>query len=206
MINLKRIFSPLVISLLLITTSLSANTTNKWYFGTGVYGESKINSGVTSGTASLQKVEKGWKLYTGYKINRYFSLEAFYLDFGEATVNGNIGDSFSFKGQKYSFIENNSKLIAQGKTYGVSSVATYPFHKYFEPFAKLGIQKYDIQVNIKSTLLNISASDSGTDLMYGIGFDSNISDNFAFRIELEKHKLDINGDIDFTSISLIYKF
>ena len=58
-------------------------------------GQSDIDTKITTGTATLDEEDLGWKFYGGANINEYLTVEVQYADFGAATLNGVNGSTFS---------------------------------------------------------------------------------------------------------------
>jgi len=189
---------------MVLAGSLAANDKN-WYTGLS-YGQGNANTGVNAITASLDEKDSGYKLFGGYKFNKYFSTELFYTDLGSASLSGNNGDTFSYAGSTYTFNTNNANITFDAKTIGFSGVASYPVHKYFEPFVKIGLHRYDIKAKVNGSNFTASASDTGIDLVYGLGFNIPINESFDIKAEYEKYDLDEYNDTKFLSVGIAYKF
>ncbi len=194
--------SLILASLLALTTSSFAGD---WYAGLG-YGKLSYDSRVV-GTAKVDDSDKAWKIYGGYKLNEFFSAELFYADLGRMlSISGKTGDVYVIQGDKY--VINNSQGEAfsmDGKTIGVAAIGSYPIHKYFKPFLKLGFHNYEIKGKTNDPNLKVKSSEKGTDLVFGIGFETSITNNLSFRAELEG--LDANDyDTDLLTFGFNYKF
>lgn len=190
---------------LLLSTSIMADE-NKWYMGANI-GQNKADSGIDAGTASLDEKDTAWKVYGGYNFSQYFALEMFYADLGEMSLKGNNGDTFSLGGTSYSFIANNASVVTDAQSFGLNVVGSYPLHKYFEPFAKIGLHRYDIESTVSgSNLSTTSVSDDGTDIIYGLGFKIPVGKKVSFVAEWERFEFNEDRESDFLSMGLIYKF
>lgn len=202
---MKRILLSTVLSFALCG-SLLASDENRWYMGASI-GQSEADTEISAETASLDEDDTAWKIFGGYKFNQYFATEFFYADLGEASLTGDNGDTFSTGGTDYAFTADGASIVTDAKTIGISIVGSYPVYQYFEPFAKVGFHRWDIDFEVgASTLGSASTSDDGTDIMYGLGFDIPINDNFVVRAEWERYELDEYNEGDFLSAGLIYKF
>lgn len=202
---MKKVIISTVLSLTLCS-SLMANDENKWYMGASI-GQVEADTEINAGTASLDEDDTAWKVFGGYKFNQYFATELFYTDLGESSLKGDNGDTFSTGGTNYVFTADSASIVTEAKTIGISVVASYPVHKYFEPFAKVGVHRWDIDLTVgASTLGSSSTSDDGTDIMYGVGFDIPINESFAIRAEWERYDLDEYNEGDFLSAGLMYRF
>ena len=69
------------------------------YLGAGA-GRSSIDAGVTAttGTATLDEDDIGYKAFAGLQINKFLAAEVFYANLGEAELTGNNGDTFGANG------------------------------------------------------------------------------------------------------------
>ena len=184
----------------MVVSANAADTDKNWYVGAS-YGATKTDMGVssTTGTASLDKKDKGYKVYAGYKYNKYISTEVFYTDLGKANLSGNNGDQFTAKGTLYEFTANNAKVESDTQSFGIAALVTYPLHKYIEPFAKLGIQRWNYELNASSsTTASENLKDDGVDIMYGAGINFPITNYLTIRTEYEVYDID-GTDIDFLS-------
>ncbi len=181
----------LVCALSLFAVSANAEVNKPWYMGVS-YGQSNVDSGIntTTSTESLDEKDGAYKIYAGFQHNKYISGELFYTDLG--SVN-------------YSDSSNSTSIKSDSKSYGLSAVASFPLHKYFVPFAKVGIHKWDAKITGTSSSTSISISGDGMDPLYGLGINVPITESFSFRTEYEIYKFD-NDSYKLLSAGLIYKF
>jgi OmpA-OmpF porin, OOP family len=133
--------------------------------------------------------DTAYRLFGGYSFNRYFAVEAGYLE------NGKIGDQF---GANYLIIETSG--------FYASGLAKLPIGDYIVPFAKIGGYIHDDD----ATLVNgaqVLATDtySDTDFIFGGGLEFNLGSNFRMRAEYEKVNLP-DSAFDIVSLSATYKF
>lgn len=133
-----------------------------------------------SGTSSTTSFE----LLGGYTINQYFAAEAAYSDFGNHDYPG-----------------GNMKSSAVS----IKGVGAYPINEQFSVFAKLGIASTTWEVS--PTGLG-TASESKTDLTYGIGGQFNINQQIGIRLGYDVYKLgsSLSADEKVTSIGAVFKF
>src|SRR5439155_18733595 len=101
--NTSRFFSLLTCLLVAGTLlPLKASAQSSWYVG-GNAGQSTINAstsdiesgfllddGFTASGTTLDKKDTAWKLYAGYRFNRFFAAEAGYADLGKASFSTTI--------------------------------------------------------------------------------------------------------------------
>jgi len=195
---------------LLLAGLLGASTmmAGDWYTGLG-FGKSYIDSGITTtGTATLDEGDTAWKIYGGYKYNQYLSTELSYSDLGDLlTINANNGDSFTIDGATANVAVNNAAIILDAQSIGLSAVLSYPLHKNFEPFIKAGLHRYKINVSAGVSGATLaSTSDTGTDFLYGLGFNAPITENISFRTEYEVFSADSYDSVSALTFGVNYKF
>ena len=178
----------------------------KFYVGVGV-GKSSVDTGVTAttGTARLDEDDTGYKIFGGVQVNNIVGVEAFYVDFGEVSLTGNNGDTFAHQGTTYTFTANNVKVTAAAKTFGIAPTLGYDVTEQFRPYVKAGFHRWDADASVTASSGSAALSDSGTDLMYGLGAVYMITDNVGIGAEYERFKFD-SEDVDFLSANLRYKF
>lgn len=144
--------------------------------------QTNSQSGVSSPTATAARIAGG------YNINQIFAVEAGYTRFSQATV--------------VSYGSNSSGSIS-GDSLQVAGVGTYHINDAFAVFGKLGVAHDTISANS-------SNSGSGTNVMYGIGGQYNITSNWGVRVEYEdfgKTSFGIgNIDLKMASIGAVYGF
>jgi OOP family OmpA-OmpF porin len=180
--------------------------THKFYLGGGI-GYSSIDTGVsgTTGTAVLDEDDTGFKALLGYQLHENLAVEGFYANLGEASLTGNNGDNFVFGGTAYQFTASGS-LTIKASTIGVGVVGMVPVNEMLSPIVKLGLHSWEADATVvSSTVGSATASDSGTDLFYGIGAQFNFNEKIASRAMFERFNLD-DVSVDLFSVSLIFKF
>lgn len=185
-----------------------------FYAGAG-YGYSKVDTGVsaTTGTASLDEEDGGFKIFGGFKINRFVGIEVGYTDFGEATLSGNTGDRFSLGGTTYQFLVDGVKISAEATSTQFSAIYFIPLDYFsgnenmsmFEPFVKLGLNLWEIEYSMSaSTVSSARADDDGSDLIFGLGLNFKPYERIHFRAEWERYQTE--EDIDYFSASVLFNF
>ena len=184
-----------------------------WYVG-GNIGKSKAsidNEGITSSllsegfsTTSLsdENSSTGFKLFGGFRFNRFFAMEGGYFDLG-----------------KFGFTANTlplGTLTGKIKVNGVNLdlVAMMPFADRFSAFARAGV----IYAETKDTftgsgsvsVVNPNPSKRAASYKYGAGLGFDFTRALGVRVEAERHRIDDavgnKGDIDLYSVGLVYRF
>ena len=179
----------------------------KGYVG-GNLGQSDFDTNITTGTATLDEEDLGWKIYGGVNINEYLAVEVQYADFGAATLNGVNGSTFTLDGVAQVFV-TTAQLDAEVDSIGFSVVAGYDINEYLRPFAKLGGHSWDLEINATSANVNGTiAADDGFDLFFGGGFKIKVTDNVSGVVEIEHYKLggQVNSSLNLFSAGILFTF
>ncbi len=199
------------------TGSNTAKTSNamntKFYLGAG-YGFSSMDTGITTtGTATIDEDDNGFKVFGGVKLNDFFGFEFGYADLGTAEIKGNTGDTITSDGVTITSPVDNVTIEADFTTVIFESILFLPLDKisgneslkYFEPFLKLGVCFWDAEATLSVASLGlVSVDDDGTDIIFGGGINFNINENLTVRAEWERFSTD--EDIDYFSGSVVFNF
>lgn len=183
-----------------------------WYIG-GNVGQSrahvdaqKIANDVTPGFTSTyldhNTIDSGFKVYGGYQINRYLSIEGGYFDLGEHQFNHiTVPDGL---------LNNNMKV----RGVNVDIVGYLPFTEKWSAFARLGANYALTQDTFTGTgaanVLGGKLSDRDTFGKAGVGLQYKYSEALALRIESERYRvtnaLTDHNEIDLFSVGVVYRF
>ena len=127
------------------------------------------------------------KLFSGYKFNQYFAMEAAWIDPVEAER------------------REESAKDKDGVSFG--AVGTVPLGDQFGLFAKASLYKWDDEDFLARSLSSGSASDDYvTDSALGFGARYDFSENFSVSAEWERFNRRSDEDIDFLSIGISTRF
>lgn len=132
------------------------------------------------------------KAFVGGKFSDYLGVEAAANDYGEAKGSG-------FK----------SELNG----YSLAVVGFLPLGESVDLFAKMGNMWWKNDY----TILGYSNDADGSEIFYGLGAQFNLTQNFAFRLEVERYKVDLgrdeigfdldqNYDVDIASVGAVFTF
>lgn len=185
---MKRIFLIAVISIALLLP-FSANAGH--YIGAG-FGRSSAEIP----DIDFSESDFGYKIYGGYRFQKYFAAELFYLRTHE------IGSA-----------ENLYWRSVEASGFGVGVLAAYPLTETFEIFGKLGLLVWNTDISYNLGPI-ISTSDDGTDPGFGIGLLSRINDRFTLRVEMETYDVQfadlqfgpLDGKVRLFSFGTMYRF
>lgn len=112
----------------------------------------------------------GLKFGTGYRFSEYAGFELFYIYYGEISERDNIGNSSTLKASALVF----------------NAIAAFPLNSLFDLYAKVGISKWDAELEF----LNVTAKTDGTDPVFTLGFGYNIDHDSTIRFEYERSDYD----------------
>lgn len=198
--NTKLIWAALVAALGVLATPAQAQMSMAgFYAGVGV-GQARAQDFCDGIVGNCDDKDTSWKIFAGYQFNENLGAELGYVDLGSLTASGTVlGVPFSAN--------------ADAKTWELVGVGTFPISKDFGVFGKLGIHRWDLDVN--GTIPGVgsaSLSDSGTDLTFGAGVQWNFTQQAAARLYWQRYN-DIGDDnttgkddVDVFGVSVLFKF
>lgn len=131
--------------------------------------------------------ETAYKVFAGWRFNKYISVELGYLDLGT------LSDSVKFD-TGAGIVDVDTEIDLSG--FAPYVVGTLPIG-IFELSAKLGYVFYDVDGKVSSDALgeSDSFSDSDEDLAYGVGAGMTVFDHLNVKLEYEV--IDVtDADID----------
>lgn len=126
---------------------------------------------------TLDDDDTAWQAFVGWRLNPYISLQAAYIDFGRPE------DEFS------SGTGDGGKFRAELSGFAPSIIGTLPLGPV-ELSAKLGYYIYDLKLSGDINDADFNRSDSGEDLMYGVGLGVTFFERLHAKLEYEKIELD----------------
>ena len=173
-----------------------------------VYGLGCDDPGINC-SSTVEDKDTAFKVFAGYRINKFLSVEGLYLDFGKPTSKASLTDGFDT-------ISLSASFEASGL--GVAAVGFVPISDAVSLLAKLGLFRWKLETKATlsdtafATSATSSDSASGSDAMYGIGLEFPAGEQWIVRMEWEQFK-DIGdenetgqSDFDLMSINALFKF
>lgn len=149
-----------------------------FYAGAGV-GQFNVNIDDIDDTDDaierLNDDDAAWKVYGGYRFNRYFSVEAAYIDFGSPS------DKLNTSGSSGEYNVEFSGLAP----YLIGTMPLGPVELY----GKIGYYFYDVDLQVNLDLDDQGSnkiSDSDDDFLYGFGVGMTFFEHLNARLEYEK--------------------
>src|SRR5688572_2367856 len=125
------------------------------------------------------------KLFAGYRMNRFFSVQLDYIDFGESSGTANLLD-----------IRQDTSGLAP------NVIGTLPIG-FFELFAKVGMMWYDVDLDIEN---DPTISDSGEDPIYGVGVGLTLVERLSLRLEYEIVDVETLDDAEAVWLTAAWRF
>jgi hypothetical protein len=157
-----------------------------FYAGAGI-GQFNVEidglDGIDEAINDLDADDMSWKIFGGYRLNPFISLEAAYVNFGEP------GDDFSSGGASGDY----NLQISGFAPFVVGTLPVGPV----ELSARVGYYFYDLEVDADLDDLGgdvFSSDDSGEDVAYGVGVGMTFLQRLNAKLEYET--VDIEGTDD----------
>lgn len=146
--------------------------------------------------------DRGFKLFFGKQLNRYFALEAGYFDLGKYSFDATTSGNGSLHGDT-NFRGVNIDLVGQ-----------LPLTERFSLLGRIGAQYARTRTHFGGNLLagvtSPSLGENKSNAKVGLGLEYKLSEALAVRGEVERYRIDDavgnRGDVDLVSLSLVYKF
>lgn len=154
------------------------------YLG-GALGQTRFTEWCDAGTTACDDRDSGWKLFGGYRFNRYFALEGSYIDWGEVTAS--VGAV---------------NVAADQRSFGLAALGSLQLGPRFSVFGKLGLLSTEQETRRINPNPSTFQRDE-TELHYGVGATYSLTPNWMVRGEWENtEKL----KVQMLSIGVEYRF
>ena len=202
-----------LLSLALMSAPFAMAQDTGWYAGANI-GQSNatidepritsglLGSGLLAGPFNNTERDRGYKLFGGYQVNKFLSVEAGYFDLGHfgftttTTPAGSLSGDIRLKGVN------------------IDAVGTVPITEKFSAFGRIGVAYVRTEDNFVGTgavkVLNPNPSARDTNLKVGLGVQYALTDALSVRAEIERYRIndavDNKGDVDLASLGLVYRF
>ena len=178
------------------------------YFGLAP-SHSEIDYGadvVLAGGAALDDQGSGFKAFGGYRFNSLVSVEAHYVDFGEASV---LMPNASSVTRGTSVVTNNTGAISStavdSTSFGFSAILKMPLEAV-KSLLKVGMHSWDTSRTVGTGSADVFATSvDGADFLRGVGFDVPVTNVFSTRLEYEVYDFD-DDNIAMLSWGVFIKF
>ena len=194
--NLKSIaaFALLCGALVPVAMAQEQQEASGFYLGAGV---GQFNAGidnvddVDSTVDNWSEDDTAYKVFAGYRLNRFLGLEVDYINLGKPS--GEVVPGI------------NVDTSVDG--FAPYVVGTIPLGPYFEIYGRAGYYFYDANTRMTDTLDNrVSFDEESQDFVYGGGIGANIGEKFNVRFEYEKFDLQGLDDSDALWLTAGWRF
>ena len=159
-------------------------------------------SGLTMTSIDEDNDDIGYKLFGGYKFNKYFAVEGGYFNLGKFGFTANTTPAGTFTGS--------------GKFQGLNldAVGILPLSEKFSAFGRVGYIYTETKDTFSGTgavtVTNPNPEKKEGNYKYGLGAQYDFTYNLGLRAEWERYRVNDavgnKGDIDMALISLVYTF
>jgi opacity protein-like surface antigen len=135
--------------------------------------------------------DTAYKLFAGYRLNRFLGFELDYINLGEPS--GAVVPGF------------NVDAAVDG--FAPYVVGTLPFGRFFEAYGRLGYYFYDANVGVDDGLNGrVEFDEESEDLVWGAGIGANIGEKLNLRFEYERFDLQGLDDADSLWLTAAWRF
>jgi OmpA-OmpF porin, OOP family len=197
---LKRIGACVIV----IAAGVMSGPASAGYFGVAINQNTlqdwdDVGAALDDGSFTSQKSEdtdNGFRIFGGFGQNPNFVVEIGYSDFGEATFDAQSDGCCFYPAGPVSADAAMSGI-------DVSLVGRIPVSDSFDVTARLGMLKWDFEVDARVSGGSGSDSDDGTDVLFGAGLQFALSDSVSLRGEFTRYDI-ADTDLDSLSLSLVF--
>ena len=175
------------------------------FYVSALYGSTSIDTGVdTVVGATLDEDDTGYAFVIGNEIDENVSIEGFYIDFGEASLKGDSGDTFAIDGTTYVF-NASATIKATATSMGVAGKLHFDMAEKLNGFFKFGMHSWDSEETLAAGTASATATDDGVDILMGIGAEYDVSEKVALVVGYDKYNLD-DDDVTFLNGGIKVRF
>lgn len=160
------------------------------------------SAGITQTSIDEDERDTGYKIFGGYRFNKYWALEGGYFDLGE----------FSFTATTLPAGTLSGRIKVKGVN--LDLVGFIPFTEKFAAFGRAGANYAEAKDKFTATgLVNVldpSRKERDTNYKFGVGLQYAFTPSFAMRAEAERYRINDavgnDGDIDLFSLGVLFGF
>jgi OOP family OmpA-OmpF porin len=177
----------LFVFLACLTSATAVQAQDGGFYLGGALGQAKFKEWCNIPGADCKDTDTNWKLFGGYRFNRYVAAEATYVDWGEVTAS----------------VASGAQALARQHSYGLAAVGTLPLGERFELFGKAGFVMTEQETESRNVPNARTVDREERELHYGLGARFLFTKNLALRGEWE------NTDelkVEMLSIGIEYRF
>jgi hypothetical protein len=186
----------IIITFLLIFLSSVSFAEDRFYIGVEV-SNNEYDTGVSAVSgATLDDEDTGYAIVGGFKLADNIDLEFGYRDFGEASLKGDSGDTFTFNGTDYVFTAS-ATIKAEADSFFLGVKPSHNLTDNVQVFGRLGFHAWDSKLSVSSGTSSSDVNEDGTDPYYGVGLSAKFGNGFVAEASYNTYET----DDDITSLS-----
>lgn len=212
--NLKNASSTLgLITLAILASPLALAQESGWYGGANIgrgaatidnarISNALLGAGLTPTLIVDRDRDNGYKLFGGYRLNRFLAVEGGYFDLGNSGFTATTSPTGTLDGD----------IRLRG--INLDLVGTLPLTDRFSVFGRVGAAATRARDTFSGTgavvVTNPSPSQRDTLLKAGLGMQYDFTESLGLRLEAERYRVNDaignKGHVDLVSVGLIYRF
>jgi len=188
-----------VLSITWALSATAAEMDNHWYVGGGLARadvDADFNDADLGGSPVNLDIDDdsvAWRLFGGYRFNRYVGVEGGYINFDE------FDTSASAAGQ-------TAKVDAEADGYTLAITGAIPLGERFAITGRAGYLFWDADANVKLNGTTVdSANEDGSDIFFGAGLQFSFNERFALSGVWDVYELD-DVDVDYYGLEAQFRF
>jgi len=144
----------------------------------------------------------GYKLFGGYQLGRFISVEGGYFDLGK----------FGYTAETIPTGTVDAEIRIRGLN--LDLVGYLPITEQFSAFARAGVNHAKVKGTFMGTglasVVTPTTSERDTNYKFGFGLQYFLSESLGVRAEAERYRINdslgTKGDVDLFSVGLVYRF
>ena len=203
--------------MLLILPAQQAVAQNQWYVGASFgasdadYSSGELVSdlaslGWTINNPSVDDTDTAWKAYAGFSFNEYVALEGGFADLGK--VETRFGATVAPDEIDAILRDTYSIHPVLGDGWYGAVVLSYPVSpEQFSLTARAGFFGWESDIDVEVVqggTGRVSDRDSGTDMLYGLGVEWHVNEQWTITGEWERYEL--KDWVDVPSVGVKFRF
>jgi hypothetical protein len=174
-----------------------------------LFGQSSIDTDINNVVgATLEEEDTAYSFFIGSEVVENIYVEAFYSNFGEASLVGETGDTFDLDGATAVFI-GDATIKLSGKSMGIAAKLGFDITDKVNGFVKGGWHWWDSTITETAATGADSTTDDGNDLVLGLGIEYDLNEEVAFIVGYDRYTFDgnvIDLDVDFLHAGIKVRF
>ena len=161
--------------------------------------------GWTITNVTVDDAGTAWKIVGGFNVNEYFAVEGGFVDLGDVTTRY----STTIPPTEITNILNDTLAVhpLQGDGWVTSAVLRWPVQDNFALTARAGWFFWESNVDVRVVTGgsgSVSDRESGSDAMYGIGLEWQLSDRWSVTADYERYQLNDWIDVPFVGVKFTF--